>query len=83
MRIGLALIAAAAVAAGAIALARSPGPEDGEAGVTVRRYELRSRFVDKTLPQVAAIPPGGHDGDYWHRHYRDYLRFYARALARC
>jgi poly(3-hydroxybutyrate) depolymerase len=27
--------------------------------------------------------PGGHDGDYWHRHYRHYLRFYARALARC
>jgi hypothetical protein len=29
------------------------------------------------------VSPGGHDGDYWHRHYRDYLRFYARALARC
>ena len=27
--------------------------------------------------------PGGHDGSYWGRHYRDYLRFYARALARC
>ncbi len=27
--------------------------------------------------------PGGHDGTYWGRHYRDYLRFYARALARC
>jgi poly(3-hydroxybutyrate) depolymerase len=27
--------------------------------------------------------PGGHDGAYWGRHYRDYLRFYAQALARC
>jgi S-formylglutathione hydrolase FrmB len=27
--------------------------------------------------------PGGHDGDYWDRHWRDYLRFYARELARC
>lgn len=27
--------------------------------------------------------PGGHDGNYWSAHYRDYLRFYARALGRC
>jgi hypothetical protein len=27
--------------------------------------------------------PGGHDGAYWNRHYRDYLRFYARVLAHC
>ncbi|MFN2617601.1 MAG: alpha/beta hydrolase [Thermoleophilaceae bacterium] len=27
--------------------------------------------------------PGGHDRSYWHRHWADYLRFYARALARC
>jgi enterochelin esterase-like enzyme len=27
--------------------------------------------------------PGGHEGSYWRRHYRDYLRFYSRALARC
>ena len=27
--------------------------------------------------------PGAHDGAYWGRHYRDYLRFYASALARC
>jgi hypothetical protein len=26
---------------------------------------------------------GGHDGGYWNRHYRDYLRFYARVLAHC
>jgi S-formylglutathione hydrolase FrmB len=62
MRIGLALIAVAAVVAGAVALARSPSPEDGEAGVTMRRYELRSRFAHRTLPQVAAIPPGGGKG---------------------
>jgi putative intracellular protease/amidase len=27
--------------------------------------------------------PGGHDGDYWDRHWPDYLRFYARELERC
>lgn len=27
--------------------------------------------------------PGGHEGAYWHAHYRDYLRFYADALAAC
>ena len=27
--------------------------------------------------------PGGHDSEYWDRHWRDYLRFYARALNRC
>jgi S-formylglutathione hydrolase FrmB len=26
---------------------------------------------------------GGHDGDYWDAHWRDYLRFYARELERC
>jgi enterochelin esterase-like enzyme len=26
---------------------------------------------------------GGHDGEYWDAHWRDYLRFYARALRRC
>ena len=27
--------------------------------------------------------PGGHDGDYWDRHWPDYLRWYARELERC
>jgi S-formylglutathione hydrolase FrmB len=27
--------------------------------------------------------PGEHDGAYWDAHWRDYLRFYARALRRC
>jgi S-formylglutathione hydrolase FrmB len=27
--------------------------------------------------------PGEHEGDYWHAHMGAYLRFYARALARC
>lgn len=27
--------------------------------------------------------PGAHEGDYWRAHMRDYLRFYAAALARC
>jgi S-formylglutathione hydrolase FrmB len=26
---------------------------------------------------------GGHEGVYWRRHFGEYLRFYARALARC
>ncbi len=26
---------------------------------------------------------GGHTGRYWRAHYDEYLRFYARALARC
>ncbi len=27
--------------------------------------------------------PGGHDGDYWNAHWRDYLGFYAAALKHC
>jgi hypothetical protein len=27
--------------------------------------------------------PGAHDGDYWRAHYRQYLHFYAGALAHC
>jgi S-formylglutathione hydrolase FrmB len=27
--------------------------------------------------------PGGHDGDYWNRHWPAYLRFYANSLANC
>ena len=177
MRVVLAIVAIAAVALGAVALAGT-GDGGGDGDSALRRYELRSRFVDRTLPQVAALPPGGgkgrpllvflhgrgddgheanangaflralaaqgarapvvvfpnggeasywhrrrsgdwaryvldevigdrdpflradrvfagalgipmrvspggHDGGYWQRHYRDYLRFYARALARC
>jgi len=29
------------------------------------------------------IWPGGDGGEYWRSHYDEYLRFYARALARC
>jgi S-formylglutathione hydrolase FrmB len=29
------------------------------------------------------IWPGTHGGEYWRSHWEDYLRFYARALARC
>jgi S-formylglutathione hydrolase FrmB len=29
------------------------------------------------------IWPGTHSGDYWRSHWDDYMRFYARALARC
>jgi S-formylglutathione hydrolase FrmB len=27
--------------------------------------------------------PGGHEGEYWDAHWRDYLGFYARELRRC
>ena len=61
MRIVLALLVVVAIAAGAVALAR--GPDDGgDTGVKLERYELRSRFAHRTLPQVAAIPPGGGEG---------------------
>jgi S-formylglutathione hydrolase FrmB len=42
---------------------------------------------DATLAQAVGIRlhvwAGGHDSDYWHAHYRTYLRFYAAALGRC
>jgi enterochelin esterase-like enzyme len=31
-------------------------------GATILRYELRSRFTHRTLPQVAAVPPGAPEG---------------------
>jgi S-formylglutathione hydrolase FrmB len=62
----IAVLAAVAIAA-AVAVAGasrggSPGPQPTGAasagGVTYVRYTLRSRFVDATLPQIAAVPPG-------------------------
>jgi enterochelin esterase-like enzyme len=45
------------------------------------------RSADEALAAALHIRihhwPGGHDGSYWQAHYRDYLRFYAGALARC
>jgi acetyl esterase/lipase len=40
---------------------------------------LRSAGAHPRVHQWA----GGHDGDYWDAHWRDYLRFYARAFKRC
>jgi S-formylglutathione hydrolase FrmB len=37
----------------------------------------------KALTVPLHVWPGGHDGNYWHAHYSDYLRFYSRALATC
>ncbi len=62
MRAVIAILVAAAVAAGAVALASGPRSDGGDGGSTLRRYELRSRFVHRTLPQVAALPPGGGEG---------------------
>ncbi|HEX6699530.1 MAG TPA: alpha/beta hydrolase-fold protein [Gaiellaceae bacterium] len=32
---------------------------------------------------ILHVWPGGHEGSYWRAHMLEYLRFYARALARC
>jgi S-formylglutathione hydrolase FrmB len=41
-------------------------------------------FAAALRPAITAKTwPGGHDGDYWNRHWGSYLRFYARALRRC
>jgi S-formylglutathione hydrolase FrmB len=61
-------VLAGAVALGGASLARRSGPgraQTGSAaahGATVVRYDVRSRSVHATLPQVAAIPAGGGDG---------------------
>src|SRR3954454_8643199 len=62
------IVCAAALAVGAVALVRRFWPgrvHTGSAaahGATILRYDVRSRYVHKTLPQTAAIPPGGGAG---------------------
>jgi enterochelin esterase-like enzyme len=46
---------------------------------TTLAQELRARHVAVTFH----VWPGGHEGSYWRSHWPAYLRFYARALARC
>jgi S-formylglutathione hydrolase FrmB len=45
------------------------------------------RQADTAFARALHIPmrvaPGGHDSNYWSAHYRDYLKFYATALAHC
>jgi S-formylglutathione hydrolase FrmB len=45
------------------------------------------RVADDRFASALSIPmhhwAGGHDGAYWQRHYKRYLRFYAAALAAC
>ena len=45
------------------------------------------RVADERFASALSIPmhhwAGGHDGAYWQRHYKRYLRFYAAALAAC
>lgn len=53
---------------------------DGGAADPFRRSD--TAFA-RSLGIRMRVSPGGHDGAYWGRHYGDYLRFYARALARC
>jgi S-formylglutathione hydrolase FrmB len=65
LRLLLVAVLAGAVAAGGIGLAHRLRPgrvRDGSAaahGATVIRYDVRSRYVHATLPQVAATPAGG------------------------
>ena len=46
-------------------------------------FLMSDRVFASALGIRLRVSPGGHDGAYWRRHYRDYRRFYARALARC
>ncbi len=48
----------------------------GDRAFTAAVRDAGARLTAKTWP-------GGHDSTYWDRHWRDYLRFYARALKRC
>jgi enterochelin esterase-like enzyme len=51
------------------------------------RHTGLDEFADQLRAHGADIEfhiwPGEHNGDYWHAHFDDYLRFYSRALARC
>jgi S-formylglutathione hydrolase FrmB len=68
LRLLLVAVLAGAVAAGGIGLAHRLRPvrvHDRSAathGATVIRYDVRSRYVHATLPQVAATPAGGGEG---------------------
>lgn len=44
---------------------------------------LAAALRDAGAPLTERRWPGGHDGDYWRRHWDEYLRFYARELRRC
>jgi S-formylglutathione hydrolase FrmB len=67
----------------ALARRRHPAP----------RVWLDAGDADPFLPGARALAtalgarlrtaPGGHDDAYWRPHYGEYVRFYARALARC
>ncbi len=46
-------------------------------------FRTSNTVFGRALGHRLRVYPGGHDGTYWGRHYRDYLRFYSRALARC
>jgi enterochelin esterase-like enzyme len=67
-RLAVAAVAVLVLVVVAAALARRfwPGAvHTGSAaahGATITRYELRSRFVHRTLPQTAAVPEGGGAG---------------------
>jgi Putative esterase len=45
------------------------------------------RAADEAFAAALGVPmrhwPGEHSSSYWYPHFRDYLRFYAKALARC
>ncbi|HEX8054107.1 MAG TPA: alpha/beta hydrolase-fold protein [Thermoleophilaceae bacterium] len=46
-------------------------------------FAAASQVLAQTLGVEKHTWAGGHEADYWHAHYDEYLRFYARALERC
>ena len=70
-----------------LARARGAKPWHGAAlwldGGTADPFRASDTAFARALGIRMRVWPGGHDFRYWGRHYRDYLRFYARVLARC
>jgi enterochelin esterase-like enzyme len=52
-------------------------------GGTTDPFRASDAVFARALGIRFRVWPGGHDRTYWRRHYRDYLGFYARALADC
>jgi enterochelin esterase-like enzyme len=45
--------------------------------------ELASALRDGGIDVTTHTWPGGHEGDYWHKHFEQYMIFYADALSSC
>jgi len=51
--------------------------------IPVQRARYRRRALRHFCFHRRSGGDGEHEGEYWRAHYRDYLRFYADALAAC